>query len=102
MYQTIREYQTDKNSVAEILTEVEKSFVSLVSNAQGFREYTIIDAGNGVIVSNSLFANRSDGDAFNTQASKWVNEHLSHLALTPPKVMSGEVRSHVTGTVLAS
>ena len=102
MYQTIREYQTDQSSVAEILAKDEKSFVPFISSAPGFREYTLIDSGNGVVTSTSLFANRSDGDTFNTLAMNWVNEHLGSLLPTAPRVISGEVRSHATGKILAS
>jgi hypothetical protein len=102
MYQTIREYQTNPQSVAEILAQDEKSFVPFISNAPGFREYTCIDAGNGVVISTSLFASREDGEKFNTQALNWVHEHLGSLLPTTPRVTSGEVRIHVTGKVLAS
>lgn len=102
MYWAIREYQTDAGSVAGVLDTVEKSFVPFISKAQGFREHTIIDTGNGVITSASLFANRTDGDTFNGQAKNRVNEHLGPLVPTPPKVTSGEVRSHATAKVLTS
>ena len=102
MYQTIREYKVDQGSVAEIMATVEKSFVPYISNAQGFREYTFIDAGNGAVVSTSIFANRADGEKFNALAKTWVNEHLGSLVPTPPRVLSGEVSSHATGKVLAS
>lgn len=102
MYLTIREYQTNQSSVSEILAKDEKSFVPFISNAPGFREYTCIDAGNGMVISTSLFANRSDGETFNTQAMNWVNEHLGTLLPTAPRVVSGEVRTHATGKVLAS
>ena len=102
MYQTIREYQTDQSSVSEILAKDEKSFVPFISNAEGFREYTCIDAGNGTVTSTSLFASRSDGEKFNTQAMNWVSEHLGSLLPTAPRVTSGEVRSHATGKVLTS
>ena len=102
MYLTIREYQTDASSVPEILATVEKSFVPFISNAQGFREYNCIDAGNGVITTTSLFANRSDGETFNVLAKSWVNEHLGSFLPTAPKVIAGEVRSHAMGKMLAS
>ena|SRR5579859_3064987 len=102
MYQTIREYQTSPQSVHEILTQVEKNFLPLISNANGFREYTFIDCGNGVVTSTSLFANRPDGEQFNTIAKNWVNEHLGSLLPTAPRVTSGEVKAHATGKVLVS
>src|SRR5436305_10293731 len=102
MYQTIREYKTDQSSVAEILAKDEKSFVPFISNSQCFREYTCIDAGNGVVASTSVFTNRSDGEKFNSLAMNWVNEHLGSLLPTGPRVTSGEVRSHATGKILAS
>lgn len=42
-YQTIREYQTNQHSVAEILMQGEKDIVPLISKAPGFREYTCSD-----------------------------------------------------------
>jgi hypothetical protein len=102
MYQTIREYQTNQHSLAEIIAEDEKSFVPFISNAPGFCEYTCIDAGNGVVTSTSLFSNRVDGEKFNVLAMNWVNEHLGSLLPTAPRVISGEVRTHATGKVLAS
>lgn len=102
MYQTIREYQTNPQSVSEILAKDEKSFVPFISNAPGFREYTCIDSGTGVVTSTSLFATRADGEKFNTLAMNWVNEHLGSLLPKAPRVISGEVRTHATGKVLAS
>jgi hypothetical protein len=102
MYQTIREYQTSPQSIGEVLAKDEKSFVPFISNAPGFREYTCIDGGNGVLTSSSLFASRADGEKFNALAMNWVNEHLSSLLPTAPRVISGEVRTHATGKVLAS
>ncbi|HLJ69212.1 MAG TPA: hypothetical protein VKX16_17800 [Chloroflexota bacterium] len=102
MYQTIREYQTSPQNVNEILAKVEKSFVPYISDASGFREYWCIDSGNGVVTTTSLFTNRADGDKFNTLAMNWVHEHLGSLLPTAPKVISGEVRIHATGKVLAS
>ena len=102
MYLTIREYQTNQSSVSEILATVEKSFVPFISNAPGFREYTCIDAGNRMVLSTSLFANRSDGETFNALARSWVNEHLSSLLNSAPRVVLGDVLVHATGKVLAS
>jgi hypothetical protein len=102
MYLTIREYQTNPQSVAEILRQDEKSFVPFITHAKGFRDYYCIDGGNGTLTSVSLFENRSDGESFNTTATNWVHEHLGTLLPTSPKVLCGEVRTHATGKVLAS
>ena len=102
MYQTIREYKTNPQSLAEILVKDENSFVPFITNAPGFREYWCIDSGDGMVTSTSLFANRADGEKFNALALTWVNEHLGSLLPTAPKVISGEVKTHATGKVLAS
>jgi hypothetical protein len=102
MSQTIREYHTSQQSVPEILAKDQKGFVPFISSAPGFCEYTCIDAGNGVVTSTSLFANRADGEKFNTLATTWVNENLSSLLPTQPRVTVGEVSIHATGKVLAS
>lgn len=102
MYQTIREYKTNPNSVVEVLAKDEKSFVPFIKDAPGFREYSCIDAGNGTVTSTSTFANKADGEKFNALAQNWVHENLSSLLPTPPRVSAGEIRTHVTGHVLAS
>ena len=102
MYQTIREYHANPQSISEILQKDEKSFVPFVTNAQGFREYTCIDGGNGTLTSVSLFENRVDGEKFNELAKTWVHENLGSLLPTAPRVIAGEVRTHATGKVLAS
>jgi hypothetical protein len=102
MYQTIREYQTSPQSIDEIMLKDEKSFVPFISNAPGFQEYTCIAGGNGTVTSVSLFENRIDGEKFNSLAKNWVQEHLGSLLPTAPRVSGGEVRTHVTGKVLAS
>src|SRR5579859_8252058 len=102
MYQTIREYKTNSQSVGEILTKDEESFVPFIKDAPGFREYTCIDTGNGTVTSISTFANRADGEKFNALALNWVQQNLSSLLPTAPHVSSGDVRIHVTGLVLAS
>jgi hypothetical protein len=102
VYQTIREYQTSPQSTNEILQKVEKSFVPFVTNAPGFRDYTCIDGGNGTLTSVSLFENRVDGEKFNELAKTWVHENLGSLMPTAPRVITGEVRTHATGKVLAS
>jgi hypothetical protein len=102
MYQTIREYKTNPQSIGEVLATDEKSFVPFIKDAPGFREYTCIDAGNGTVSSTSTFASQVDGEKFNTLAVNWVHENLSSQLPTPPRVSSGEVRTHVTGHVHAS
>ncbi len=102
MYLTLREYQTNPQSVAEILRQDEKGFVPFITNAAGFRDYYCIDGGNGTLTSVSLFENRSDGETFNKVAMNWVQEHLGSLLPAEPKVTSGEVRIHATAAVLVS
>ncbi|GAC1322804.1 MAG: hypothetical protein NVSMB22_09910 [Chloroflexota bacterium] len=102
MYQTIREYQINQQSVAEVLTKDEKSFVPLISNAPGFRDYYCIDSGNGTLTSTSLFENRADGENFNPIAMHWVQQQLGSLVPMAPRVISGEVRTHATAKVPAS
>ena len=102
MYLTIRQYQTDRELVEDILAKDQKDFVPLISSAAGFRDYYCIDNGNGMLTSVSVFENRSDGDKFNTLALEWVRNNLASDLPTSPKVTSGDVRTHATGKVLAS
>ena len=100
MYLTIREYQTNPQSIDEILRQDEQHFVPLITRAPGFRDYYCIDGGNGTLTSVSLFASRFEGEEFNKVGMDWVQKNLGSLLPATPKVTSGEVRIHATAAAL--
>ena len=90
MYATVRRYEgvTDP---AEAGRRVREGFVPLISAMEGFIAYYWVGAGNGVMVSTSVFATRAEEEASNEAAAGFVRENLAELFPNPPRVMEGEV-----------
>ena len=56
----------------------------------GFEDY-LVDAGNGVVVSISLFGDRDAAEESTRRAAEWVSWNLADLIRLPPQVLTGEV-----------
>src|SRR6266849_8505045 len=57
----------------------------------GFEAYYLVDAGNGVVVSISLFGDRDAAEESTRGAAEWVSRNLADLIRLPPQVLTGEV-----------
>ena len=90
MYATVRRYEGVTDS-AEAGRRVREGFVPLISEMEGFIAYYWVDAGNGVMVSTSVFATQEEEQSSNEEAAGFVREHLAELFPNPPRVMEGEV-----------
>ena len=90
MYATVRRYQgvTDP---AEAGRRVSDGFVPLISGVDGFIAYYWVDAGNGVMVSTSVFETQAGAEASNERAAGFVRENLAALLPNPPQITAGEV-----------
>jgi hypothetical protein len=102
MYLTIRQYQTDQQSIHEILRQDRLSFVPAITKATGFREYTCIDSGHGTITSISVFVDRAAAERFDIVAKEWVKQNMGSLLPSSPLVISGVIENHTAGKVLVS
>ena len=69
----------------------EGGFVPLPRETPGFEAYYLVDAGNGVIVSISLFGDRDAAEESTRRAAEWVSRNLADLIRRPPQVLTGEV-----------
>jgi hypothetical protein len=90
MYATVRRYEgvTDP---AEAGRRVSEGFVPLISEIGGFVAYYWVDAGNGVMVSTSVFEDRAGAEASNERAAGWVRDNLAALLPNAPQITAGEV-----------
>ncbi|MGW5345158.1 hypothetical protein [Streptomyces sp. HUAS TT3] len=90
MYAAVRRYEgvTDAVEAARI---VQDGFVPLMRQVTGFVAYYWVDAGNGVMVSTSVFEDRSGADESIARAADFVRDHLASLLPNPPQVLAGEV-----------
>ena len=58
MYASIRRYKT--SSAAEVTRRVNEGFVPRISNIVGFLAYYVIDTGEGVLASVSVFETKDE------------------------------------------
>ncbi|MEV8634710.1 hypothetical protein AB0395_23940 [Streptosporangium sp. NPDC051023] len=90
MYATVRRYEgiTDP---AEAGRRVSEEFVPLIRQVPGFVAYYWVDAGDGVMVSTSVFEDRTGIEESTKRAADYVREELASLLPNPPQVTAGEV-----------
>lgn len=90
MYAAVRRYEgvTDP---AEAGRRVNEGFVPLMRQIPGLRAYYWIDAGDGVMVSTSVFDDEAGAEESITKAAAFVRDNLASLLPNPPQVMAGQV-----------
>jgi hypothetical protein len=100
MFATVRRYEgIDTSKKAELTKKVGETLAPRLSKLPGFGSYFLIDTGDGVISSISLFETSSQAQDSTRVASEWVrDEKLENILVDPPKVTGGEVIVHRNGT----
>jgi hypothetical protein len=63
----------------------------------GFVAYYFVDAGDGVMISTSVFEHKGAEEQTNFRAGQYVAEYLAPLIPNPPQVTTGEVVSYKVG-----
>ncbi len=96
MHASIRRYKVDSKSVGEVFRQANDGFVPTISKVPGFVGYYGLDAGNGVLVTISLFKDQAGTKESERAAAEWVGKNVSHLLQTPPEITTGEVRMQRT------
>ena len=93
MYVTVRRYEgvTDSQKVAQVAKE---GFVPIISEMPGFVAYYLVDAGDGVIVSTSIFEHKEAEEESNWRAGQFAAQHLAPLLPNPPQITAGELVAH--------
>ncbi|MFH8572815.1 hypothetical protein [Streptomyces sp. NPDC017993] len=90
MYAAVRRYEgvTDPSEAGRIVNE---GFVPLMRQVPGLVAYYWVDAGDGVMVSTSIFHDQAGAEASVSRAAEFVRDNLATLLPNPPQVMAGEV-----------
>jgi hypothetical protein len=104
MYATVRRYEgIDQVRSEEITTKVNESLVPSMSALPGFGGYYLIEAGEGVFASVSLFESANEAHESTRVAARWVREQKLEDALpNTPKVTAGPVVAHASPAVAAT
>ena len=90
MFASIRKYKS--NSPDELIRRASSGFAPIISKAPGFVAYYVVNAGNGVVVSVSVFETKAGADESNKLAAGWVKENVASLVAGPPEIMEGEAQ----------
>ena len=90
VYATVRRYEgvTDPTEAGRRVAE---GFVPLIRDVPGFVAYYWVDAGNGVMISTSVFQDQAGAEDSNTRAADWVAQNLAELLPNAPEITEGEV-----------
>ena len=90
MYVAVRRYEgvTDSKKVAQL---VEEDFLPVISEMPGFVAYYCVDAGDGVMVTTSVFEHKDAEELSTFRAGEFVAQDVGQLAPNPPQVTAGEV-----------
>ena len=90
MYAVVRRFEgvTDPQEVVQVAKE---DFLPIISEMPGFVAYYLVDAGDGVTVSTSVFEHKDAEEQSTFVAGEFVAEHLAPLMPNPPQVSAGEV-----------
>src|SRR5918994_5396611 len=78
----------DSQKVAQL---VEEDYVPLISEMPGFVAYYCVDAGDGVMVSTSVFEHKDAEEQSTFLAGEFTVEDLGPLSPNPPQITAGEV-----------
>jgi hypothetical protein len=98
MYATHRRYEgIDQSRIEELSRKVNESLIPQLSKLPGFRGYFLMEAGEGVVRSTSLFETSSQAEESTRIAAEWMKtEKLEKLVPNAPKVTVRRVIAHET------
>jgi hypothetical protein len=104
MHATIRRYEgVDQNRTDELSAKVSESLAPRLSKLPGFSGYYLIETGNGVMSSLSLFENAEQAEESNRVAATWMREEQLETAFPKsPKVTSGKVLARSNGAPIVA
>lgn len=98
MYATNRRYEgIDQSRIEELTQKVNDGLIPRLSKLPGFKGFFLMDAGDGVVKSTTLFDTSSQAEDSTRVAAEWTQEEkLEQLVPKSPKVMVTKVIAHET------
>jgi hypothetical protein len=100
MYATHRRYEgIDQSRVDELGRKVNESLIPKLSKLPGFNGYFLMEAGEGVVRSTTLFDTLAQAEDSTRVAAEWTQEEkLEKLIPNAPKVTVRKVIAHEART----
>jgi hypothetical protein len=93
MHATIRRYEgVDQNRTVELTGKVNETLLPKLKELPGFGGYFLIEAGNGIFSSLTLFETPEQGKESTKFVATWIrDEKLDTMIPNEPKITSGKV-----------
>jgi hypothetical protein len=103
MHATIRRYEgVDTTRTNEVVRNLNETLVPQLRELAGFSGYYLLDAGNGVLSSISLFDTSEQAEESTKLVEKWITDENFKTAIpNAPKITSGKVVAHSDRMVAA-
>ena len=89
-YLTVRRYDGVADS-KEAARRIQEEFIPLISKIPGFISYYWTEAGNGVMISVSVYTNREAEEESNRVAADFVKKNMTALLPNAPRITAGHV-----------
>ena len=77
---------------------MQEGFIPIISELPGLVAYYCVDAGDGVMISTSVFEHKDAEEETNWRAGQFVAQHLASVLPNPPQITAGELVAHKTTT----
>ena len=101
-YLAVREYQlAPDRTMEELHAAVESGFMPIIRQVPGFREYFLVETGEGVI-SISVFEDPAGAEESTARAADWVQQNLADFFAGPPTATTGSVWLHDVGGAMSA
>ena len=104
MFAIIRRYDgVDQNRTTELTSKVNETLMPKLNKLPGFKGYYLIDAGNGVFTSLSLFETPEQSMESTKFVTTWIREEkLETILPNEPKITSGKIVARSSDRVLVA
>ena len=91
MFTIVRKFRLTRGSAEKVARPVRESFVPLLRELPGFREYYLLEGGPDVLVSIRVFDSADEALASNEIAANWMRDNVLEYVKGMPEVMAGNV-----------
>jgi hypothetical protein len=88
MHTVIRRYQGVQNA-EEVARRAVDEFAPQLRDQPGFQGYWVVDAGDGVLATITVFESEEAAESSTAAAATWVQENMPNLVPNPPRVTAG-------------
>lgn len=93
MYTAIRRVKIQPGAFDEGVRRDEHGLVPLLRSVPGFVEFDLVQVGEDMAVSITIFETKEQAEEANRRAADWVKQNIVPLVAGPPEIVAvGEMR----------